>query len=81
MHMFLFSHVTGSTYSGITFRATYISKICKKFEKNWKNSICIAVNNFANSINYKFLNFTGVFAKRKIEINRSLNTTPYAEKY
>ena len=37
------------------------TKLCKKL--NWKNSICIRVNNFAKSVN-----FTGVFTKKAIEI-------------
>ena len=32
----------------------------QNFERNWKNSICIKI--------CKFLNFTGVFTKKKIEI-------------
>ena len=42
---------------------------------NWKNSICIRVNNFAKSVN-----FTGVSTKKKNSNYQSLNTTPYVGK-
>ena len=37
--------------SGIIFRAIYISRIIPNFERNWKNLICIRVNNFPITVN------------------------------
>ena len=42
--------VAGCTYSGIVFRTTYISKYVQNFESNWKISVYIKVNNFAQFV-------------------------------
>ena len=44
---FFVYNVTGSTYSRI------ILQFVQNFERNWKNSICIRVNNFAKSANFE----------------------------
>ena len=38
----------------------------QNFERNWKNSVCIRINNFAKSANLQ--NFHGSLHKKKIEI-------------
>ena len=57
MHMsmnFICLHVTGPTYSRIVFRACISQRyIQRNFKRNWKNSICIRVNNFAKSVNFE----------------------------
>ena len=43
-------HITGSTY--LFFDLCISQGFMQNFERNWKNSICIRVNNFAISVNF-----------------------------
>ena len=45
-------HVTGSTCSEVIFRLCISQRYIQNFERDWKNLICIGVNNFAKSLNF-----------------------------
>ena len=50
---FFVYHATGPIYYRLFFQVCIYQGYIQNFERNWNNSICIRVNNFAESVNFK----------------------------
>ena len=51
MPLFFFYHET-ETYFGTIFLTMFIPNIFQNFEKTWRNSFCIKVDNFDKSVKF-----------------------------
>ena len=51
-NIFFVDHLTESAYSRIISKLCISQEYIQNFEKNWKNSVLIRVNNFAKSVEF-----------------------------